>query len=890
MKPVVKKTLIAAGAGAALFVGALAAVPLFFSGTIRQAVVDELNGTMRAKLSLGDVSLSLLSNFPRATIAVSDVSIVNVEPFEGDTLFAADAVSISVNIMDLISGGTPTIRSLQLSRPLINARVLADSTANWDITVASADSAKEASSFSLKLDEIRITDGRVRFVDDRAGRELVLDNLNHDGSGSLAGPELQLETETTALVSFTQGGTAMMKMVKAAAEGDVHIHLDSMRYHFPDASLRLNDLAARFDGAVALSDDAITMDMRFSTPKATFRDFLSVMPAFALRQFDKLKADGSFTLAGEAKGAMTDLSMPAWWVRLQVGNGSFRYDGMPADVRSISMDLQVSHPGGADKGATGVWLKGAQAVIAGEPVKAAVLVKNATSENPYIDATLGGKLNLETIRTVMPLEEGTQLRGIVAADIAFAAWKSSVDRKDVKAVKAQGTFTVSNLVYSAKDLPEVVSVPALSLTLSPASARLNEARLQLGSSDISATGGLDNIVGWVLAGDVLRGSLVMTSNKLDLDPWMRQEAPARAEGEQQAFTSPAVPADLDLSMSASFGKLRFNGLDMSDVAGTLLVRNRTVELRGIRMKTLGGSATASGLYDTRRPDKPHTEMRLDVVGVDIASTARAFPSLASIVPVAQYIKGSFGATMDLRTDLDGTLKPDLSSLTSVGGFALNRVVIENFKPFSTASSLLKLDGLKNPSLESLTPQYEVRNGRFSVKPFSTTLSGYKATISGSNGLDGSLDYAIALDIPAKGLSGAASSAISSITKTNLGGVNITSIPVTLRIGGTVDNPTVTPEFGSATAALADAAKPLIDTVQNRVNQEKEKIEARLKETEQRLRDEAAQAEQRVRDSLQKIRAELEAKAKEAERKAKEEAERRAKEELKKRIPNPFKKD
>ncbi|WP_372770442.1 hypothetical protein, partial [Lutibacter sp.] len=82
-----------------------------------------------------DVDLSLLKNFPKATIIIDDLSIVNKAPFENDTLFYSKTFSLKMSIKELFKGkGEPmSIDAFSIENTRVNVVFNKDGLANYDI-------------------------------------------------------------------------------------------------------------------------------------------------------------------------------------------------------------------------------------------------------------------------------------------------------------------------------------------------------------------------------------------------------------------------------------------------------------------------------------------------------------------------------------------------------------------------------------------------------------------------------------------------------------------------------------------------------------------------------------------------------------------------------------
>jgi hypothetical protein len=82
----------------------------------------------------------------------------------------------------------------------------------------------------------------------------------------------------------------------------------------------------------------------------------------------------------------------------------------------------------------------------------------------------------------------------------------------------------------------------------------------------------------------------------------------------------------------------------------------------------------------------------------------------------------------------------------------------------------------------------IQDGKLNVKPFDVKFGQYVTNISGSTGLDGSINYTLKMNVPA----GKLGSQFQSFINQNTGAKNQTDvIPITIALGGTYKDPKTT---------------------------------------------------------------------------------------------------
>ncbi|MBQ2393676.1 MAG: AsmA family protein, partial [Alistipes sp.] len=586
MKKGVKRLLI----GVAVLFAVLLVAPSLLSGKIAAVVKSEANKMLTARLDFEKLNISLLRHFPNASLELKGLTLVGVERFEGDTIVAAERISVVVSPLSLLGDGGFEVKKVLLSSPRVHGHKLEDGAVNWDVmrvaergeevtteeVAAEAAPAEGGSSFSLALKDFRISDAVLRYEDDSTKMYASVDPLDLRLRGDLSADESELDLEVEMeRVNVKTGVVTMLSEAELGLDAKVTADLKNNRYTLNDNTLRLNAIRLHLDGwAQLLENDELAMDIKARTDEVQFKELLSLIPAFYTKDFRSLTAGGTLALEAWAKGRMAGASLPAFALNARVKDGRFQYASLPQAVTNIQIAAEVSNPGGVmDK--TEVDLSQFSLNMAGNSVAATFYGTNLIS-NPQLRASLKGDLDLAAIEKVYPLED-MELAGKITANLKAAGRMSDLERQRYEQLSASGTFVVEQMGLDMASLPPV-RLNRAAATITPQAMTLGELTLTVGESDLAANGQLTNYLGWLLRDDKLSGRLYVKSELLNLNQLMESMASdASAEetvAEEQTATpseTPAessaiiIPKNLDLTLTTSLKKILFQQMTITDV-------------------------------------------------------------------------------------------------------------------------------------------------------------------------------------------------------------------------------------------------------------------------------------------------------------------------------------
>jgi hypothetical protein len=845
----IRRRTVLYGAGIpVLLVLLLATLPLLFRDRIAASVRAGIDRRIDAHVAWGGVGVSVLRDFPNITVRLDDLAITGSGDFEGDTLLAIGRLRTELDLRSVLRSvrgtGPVVIRAIDLDRPVARLLTLADGRSNWEV-VPERDAAASASGggVAVSLRRLALHAGVITFDDMRAGTHAAVTGLQQTVSGDFAQQHFVLRSElSAAAVSVKFAGIPYLSQARLVASAEVDADMVARRFTVRDNGVRLNDLVLQSSGSLSVTDDSVAVDLSFSTPRTAFADILSLVPALYSRSFATLETAGIMSVAGRVHGGVGGARFPALSIAANVEDGSFRYPDLPLPARDIALELVVTNAGGSAD-ATVVRLDHLHLVLGSDPIAGSFVLRTPLSD-PDVAFSMRGRLDLADLGRTVKLDGVDELAGIVVADASMRARQSDVELQRYDRITADGSIELTSFVMRGGDLPRAVAIEQALLRLSPQHAELVAFRGRSGNSDLAMTGSLDNLIGFVLRDEVLRGEARVTSAHLDLNEW-RSADDARAM---------AVPANLDFALHAEIARLTFGTLDMRRANGALRVLDQRATLEDFRVDMLGGSMAVSGFYDTTDPLRPAFDVDLGITDFDVPAAFAGLATVRAFAPVAQYAEGRMSADLRLAGALGTDMAPVLEVLSGLGSLRTAGLLVKDFPAFERLARLLDIGELREPALRDLRSTFEIRDGRLHVRPFDVAVGPFAMHVAGSNGLDQSLDYQLALQLPRAALGATGTRLVASLAAPmGRAGIELEAADVIglgVRLTGPVTDPTLRTDLREVAGATAR-------TVEQALRQE---ATSRLQAVEQRADEAADEARRQAQAEAERLIAEAEQRA------------------------------
>jgi hypothetical protein len=795
-KKVVKITTLVLVLLAAIVV----AVPFLLENKIGDLLKDKVNLSINVTFDFSEARLSLVRSFPNAELRIQDAYLINKAPFEGDTLFSAGEVLLTMSVFELFKDPKDPfqIKKFTLDKATIAVKVDAEENANYDIVMAAeevSDPTASENAFSLDLQEYAVTNTRITYQDLTSGTLLDVSGINHTGSGDLSAASSELETTTTALVSLTVNNTEYISKSQVALRATLGMNLEESTYTFLKNEGKINQLPLVFDGYVKINEENQEMDIHFATPSSDFNNFLAVLPESYVQEMAEITTSGNFMVEGTIKGILDDVHIPMMNITMQSENAAVKYASMPKTIDNIVINAAVINTSGLAKDTYMVINKGAFSIDEDQfsvDAKIADLLGNTK-----VDANMQAQMNLANIAKAYPMDGATNLKGNLKGSISTHFDMASIEKKQYQNTQTSGQLSVGNFEVTTEQFKHPIILNSLVIDFKPARVSVREMNGKMGDTDFKITGAINNLLGFLFNKENVEGNFTMVSNTFAVNDFMVDES--RVDTTSETSEAIKIPSFLECAIQAQANTVIYDDLALQEVKGLLTIKDETVTVSELTSSLFQGKLAVNGMVSTKN-ERPAFEMNLGASEFKIGEAFASLELFQILAPAAKALRGTMNTDIKIAGDLKNDFTLDFATITGnvlaeLFGTELNP---ERAQIVSALSNQLQFIKPENVKLDRLKTALSFENGRVQVKPFTVNYQDIAITVSGSHSFDQQLNYTATLDVPAKYLGSEVTTLIAKIDEKEL--QNLT-IPITATIGGMYASPKVQTDLTSGIKSL-----------------------------------------------------------------------------------------
>ena len=313
-------------------------------------------------------------------------------------------------------------------------------------------------------------------------------------------------------------------------------------------------------------------------------------------------------------------------------------------------------------------------------------------------------------------------------------------------------------------LPEIVRIPSIEFKYSNREMNINNARVELGRSDLNLRGNVRNIGKWFRHEDVLQGELEVVSNHCDanqLMAWFSADKGAEEETTQTASNQDEVsnqaagsntqageadpflvPTDVDLALKTHMQEVEIFNQEAKDLKGGLYIKDGTVILDEMGFVCRAAKLQLTAMYRTPRRNHLYVGLDYHMIDVDIDELLSMIPEIEEMVPMLSSFKGAAQFHLAAETYMNSQYKPKMSTLRGAASLTAKDLVVLDGKTFDQIAKLLMFKKKTENKIDSINAEMTIYKNEIDVYPLCVQMDNYMVALGGRHNTDMTFNYDI----------------------------------------------------------------------------------------------------------------------------------------------------
>jgi hypothetical protein len=715
---------------------------LLLQDKVAVIILNSLNKSLSTKLDVGNVRLSFLKKFPKASLELKDVVVWSSSDFiktgfkgiNTDTLLAAKNVSVEFKITDIIKGNY-NIESVGARNGKINFFTDHAGFINYNISVKKESSGSE--DITINLEKIILTEMKMYY--NNLATKLIINGKAKTGKlkSRISGENIDFTAETELEInSFQLFNTIITKTINAGL--DLSLLSTKEGILFNKSVMAIEDFMFRLDGFVS-SDNLLNLNI--SGEDINLEKIRNYLPEKYLKLVSDYNPSGMLAVSCKINGPLTRTKNPHVELNTTLLNGHVSFGKSEITLNNLSFSGFYSNGNENNLKTSSVSLKNLKAALGSSEYTGSILVTGFSQ--PVTDLDLKGRVFPAEIKEFFNINSISAAGGSVDVDIKLSTsyWpKDSVTINDLLLLKPVAKFGFNSFTFGLKSNKLLIKDVTGDMSVTDLITADNLAFSYKGQK-IKVIGKFRNLPEW-LADKPVKMSADAAISLSRLSPETFRSSLNSSEKSPSPKKAYNLPGDLILDIDFTIDSLVYKTFSALGVAGTLNYKPRILTFKSLKMDALNGSLSGTGFIVQDISKSIIARGSFDLESVDINKTFKTFNNFGQTFLKAENLAGSLSGSLSILLPMDSILKPNIKAITAEGKYILANGALINFDPVKQLSKFIELSELENIHFDKLENDFFIRNNLLYVPQMDIKSSAADLSINGRHSFDNDYEYHI----------------------------------------------------------------------------------------------------------------------------------------------------
>jgi len=309
-------------------------------------------------------------------------------------------------------------------------------------------------------------------------------------------------------------------------------------------------------------------------------------------------------------------------------------------------------------------------------------------------------------------------------------------------------------------LPEIVKIPIIDFVYSNREMNIENARVELGHSDLNLSGNVRNIGRWFRHEAILEGELNVVSDHCDANQLMEWFSADKGSEEEQTETANSqqptansqqptgeadpflVPTDVNLALNTHMREVEVFNQVAKDLKGGFYINDGTLILDEVGFVCRAAKLQLTAMYRTPRRNHLYVGLDYHMIDVDIDELLSMIPNLEEMVPMLSSFKGAAEFHLAAETYLKSNYEPKMSTLRGAASLTGKDLVVLDGETFDQISKLLLFKKKTENKIDSINAELTIYKNQIDLYPLCVQMDNYMVALGGRHNTNMTFDYDI----------------------------------------------------------------------------------------------------------------------------------------------------
>lgn len=715
-------------------------VSAFFLGKvyedkIEKLVITEINKNLEARVNVGDISFSVLKDFPFATLQFKDVIIVKNEKRENDTLLHAGSLFLNFNIIDLIRKNY-ILKHIAIKDASLNLQVYSDDTDNFHLFKTREDTVQ--SSFSLNLNRVNLNNVQIIYVNDLSDQDysIIAKDIFLKGLFSETNYSLKIDGDVLIRHLFS-GRNQYLSDQDAHLEIDLNVDEVNKIYSLEKGKIHFDDLYFYVDGSVKHNEKDNDINLEITGQDQDLSSFIQKLPEEYKSQFNNITAKGRFFANAGISGKFGREMNPHLNVEFGFERGKIIHNKTSVSLDDVSFEGSFNNGTNNSPESSIIMINNFSAGLRKGIIKGSFELSDLIK--PQISFVADCELDLGDLQDFIELDTIKSINGKLEIKISYKGKLKSIEDlnpKDLISSTTSGQMIIHDMSCQLKGDDKIYSNINADMSFNNNDLLVNRLDLRVSGSDFMIQGYFRNFLPFIFIQDEnLLVEAELNSSEVKLDKLLARD-PGNIDKGYELHFSEKVEFDIAINIE----KLSFQKFQAENISGRLIMDDKILNVSSLYFQAEDGVTRAAGQIDGTKSDKLFIYCDASIRDVNIKKLFYEFGNFGQTGLTDENIRGIVDANIEFSGMWTSSFKVDPSSIYTKADLIIENGALIDYPPLMSLSDHIKDADLTKVNFSTLQNQIEIKDKQINIPEMEIESDAIDISASGTHKFNNEINY------------------------------------------------------------------------------------------------------------------------------------------------------
>ena len=725
-------------------------IPLLFEKRIKEIFIKELNKSLATEITIKqeDINLSLLKNFPEASVVFNNIGIRESVPNSKKNFLEAQEISLLFNVMNILRGNY-NIKNIIVTDGYCHLITDKKGDINYKFWKDSEDTSSE--DFSVNLEKVIFSDIDFQYLDFKNNQDISMLLHNCEMMGNFSSDNYILAITGDLLSKRIKVGSSNYLVNKETLlDTKMTVDVKNNTYSFKEGKVVIDKNTFALNGSINLSGEDY-YDLSVVGEKINLEGLLLLLPGSVSSNLSALKSKGNINFSSTIKGNYSKTKTPAINLKFDVKNGNIAHEKFGGEIKSINFSGTYSNGEQHNASSSYISVKDFSAKQGSNPVT--MKLEYTNFKNPTIDMQLDGNFPASIIIPLV-IPNAKDVEGEIALNNINIKGNIKTLSSEAYTSQPTGNITFNNVAFVVNE--EKVIIPGGSALVANNEIIFNNLNGSFAGSDLKINMQVNNWIQNVFPSEMkpaLNVNGTVSSDKIELNRLMavfggdeNTETPVEpviANEQPMGDTKYNFSGFIDLTCKEFiYEKIIFNNITAGlKLAPGLLIVN---ELKGYAMD---GYFNFNATFREIVNGDIFLQTSGTITSIDVAQLFYQFDNFDQTTLTNKNIKGNITANVyDVSITWNKDFVLQEKSIYTLCDMKIENGELIDYKPLESLSAFVNIKDLKHITFSTLENKIEIKDRVINLPAMQIKSSAVDLYMSGKHTFDDGIDYQFKLSL------------------------------------------------------------------------------------------------------------------------------------------------